>query len=382
MKKSLIALALGTFGLGIAEFSMMAILPFVVQDLGVEIAQGGNFVSAYLFGVGLGATILIAADRLQLKTVLLMLISTVIIGNGISALAQDYTMLLICRFIAGLPHGAFFGAGAIVAKKLADKRNENSAVAVMMTGMMVANLVGVPAATALGTLISWRLVFLAVSGWSILVLLAIWKYVPRLPKEHNSIKVNRFAGFKNIGPWLIFGMTLLGNAAVFGWYSYISPLLINVAGFSAATLPFLMLLSGIGMVVGNIISGKLSDRYTPERIVAYTQGLILITLVGIFFLSPNPLVCMILMVIGIAGFSALTSPEQVVFLHLFKGNEMVGMTMAQFGFTIGGAIGASCSGLALDAGYSFNAPALVGASFAVGGVALSLIFLKKYNRTI
>lgn len=382
MKKSLIALALGTFGLGIAEFSMMAILPFVVQDLGVEIAQGGNFVSAYLFGVGLGATILIAADRLQLKTVLLMLISTVIIGNGISALAQDYTMLLICRFIAGLPHGAFFGAGAIVAKKLADKRNENSAVAVMMTGMMVANLVGVPAATALGTLISWRLVFLAVSGWSILVLLAIWKYVPRLPKEHNSIKVNRFAGFKNICPWLIFGMTLLGNAAVFGWYSYISPLLINVAGFSAATLPFLMLLSGIGMVVGNIISGKLSDRYTPERIVAYTQGLILITLVGIFFLSPNPLVCMILMVIGIAGFSALTSPEQVVFLHLFKGNEMVGMTMAQFGFTIGGAIGASCSGLALEAGYRFNTPALVGAAFAIGGVALSLIFLKKYNRTI
>lgn len=382
MKKSLIALALGTFGLGIAEFSMMAILPFVVQNLGVEIAQGGNFVSAYLFGVGLGATILIAADRLQLKTVLLMLISTVIIGNGISALAQNYTMLLICRFIAGLPHGAFFGAGAIVAKKLADKRNENSAVAVMMTGMMVANLVGVPAATALGTLISWRLVFLAVSGWSIFVLLAIWKYVPRLPEEHNSIKVNRFAGFKNIGPWLIFGITLLGNAAVFGWYSYISPLLINVAGFSAATLPFLMLLSGIGMVVGNIISGKLSDRYTPERIVAYTQGLILVTLVGIFFLSPNPLVCMILMVIGIAGFSALTSPEQVVFLHLFKGNEMVGMTMAQFGFTIGGAIGASCSGLALEAGYRFNTPTLVGAAFAVGGVALSLIFLKKYNRII
>lgn len=211
MKKSLFTLALGTFGLGITEFSTMAILPYIAQDIHIDIPKAGTFVSVYLLGVGTGAVLLAFAGRFGLKQILLTLIGLVALGNLCSSLATDYLPLLLCRFMAGLPHGAFYGTSAVVAGRLADEGKGNRAVAVVMTGMMVANLVGVPLATALGAMVSWRLVFVAVGCWALLVLAAIWRYVPSLENTQTVSIGNQLAGLKKTEGVVVAGGHLLGQ---------------------------------------------------------------------------------------------------------------------------------------------------------------------------
>ncbi len=380
MKKSLFTLALGTFGLGITEFSTMAILPYIAQDIHIDIPKAGTFVSVYLLGVGTGAVLLAFAGRFGLKQILLTLIGLVALGNLCSSLATDYLPLLLCRFMAGLPHGAFYGTSAVVAGRLADEGKGNRAVAVVMTGMMVANLVGVPLATALGAMVSWRLVFVAVGCWALLVLAAIWRYVPSLENTQTVSIGNQLAGLKKLKVWLWLAVIFLGNAAVFGWYSYITPLLTEVAGFSATRLPLLMALAGLGMVAGNFVSGKLSDRFGSSRVVSTAQGLIGLVLACIFLFADCSWLCVVLTVAGIGCFAALTSPEQVLYLRLLHGRELLGMTMAQIGFTVGGAAGASCGGMILEAGHDFYYPALMGAVFALAGCLVSLVFSRKSER--
>lgn len=376
MKKGVLALALGTFGLGIAEFSTMAILPYIAQDIHIDIPMAGTFVSAYLLGVGLGAVLLAFAGRFCLKNILLVLTGLIIIGNICSSMASSYLSVLLFRFIAGLPHGAFFGTSAIVAAKLAGEGKGNRAVAIVMAGMMMANLLGVPLATALGTVISWRLVYVVVGCWELFVLLAIWRYVPALENTQTVSISKQLTELKSVKVWLLLLIIFLGNAAIFGWYSYITPLLTKVAGFSTSILPYLMSLAGIGMVAGNFISGKLSDKFGSARVVTTTQGMICLVLICIFFFSSCSWLCLGLTIVGIGCFAALTSPEQVLYLHLLRGRELLGMTMAQIGFTVGGAIGTSCSGLILEAGQDYHYPALIGAVFAFMGCLASLVFCK------
>lgn len=358
----------------------MAILPYIAQDIHIDIPTAGTFVSAYLLGTGTGAVLLAFAGRFGLKQILLTLIGLVALGNLCSSLATDYLPLLLCRFVAGLPHGAFYGTGAVVAGRLADEGGSNRAVAVVMTGMMMANLVGVPLATALGAMVSWRLVFVAVGCWALLVLAAIWRYVPSLENTQTTSIGHQLAGLKNPKVWLWLAVVFLGNAAVFGWYSYITPLLTEVAGFSASRLPLLMALAGLGMVAGNFASGKLSDKFGSARVVSTAQGLICLVLVCIFLFADCPWLCVVLTVVGIGCFAALTSPEQVLYLRLLRGRELLGMTMAQIGFTVGGAAGASCSGMILEAGHDFHYPALMGVVFALAGCLVSLVFSRKRER--
>lgn len=162
MKKSLIALAFGTLGLGIAEFVMMGILPDVAHDFGISISQAGHFISAYALGVCVGAPMLILARKHPLKRILLILVTLIMVGNISAALAPNYWILLLARFISGLPHGAYFGVGSIVAEKLADKGKGSEAVSIMVAGMTIANLFGVPLGTSLSAAISWRVTFLLV----------------------------------------------------------------------------------------------------------------------------------------------------------------------------------------------------------------------------
>ena len=270
MKKSLIALAFGTLGLGIAEFVMMGILPDIAKDLHISIATAGHLISAYALGVCVGAPMLIIARRYPLKHILLVLVGIMMIGNLCAALASNYWVLMIARFISGLPHGAYFGVGSIVAEKLADKGRGSEAVSIMIAGMTIANLFGVPLGTALSTMLSWRLTFLLVGCWGIAILYYIWRWVPMVENLPDTGFKGQFRFLKTQAPWLILGATMLGNGGVFCWYSYISPLLTQVSGFSAESLTVLMVLAGFGMVAGNLISGRLSDKYMPGRVAAVT----------------------------------------------------------------------------------------------------------------
>ena len=377
MKKSLIALAFGTLGLGIAEFTMMGILPYVATDLGISIPVAGHFISAYALGVCFGAPMLLLARKRPLKQILLVLMSLMIVGNICASMAPNYWVLLLGRFVSGLPHGAYFGGASIVAGKLADKGRSSEAVSIMIAGMTVANLFGVPLGTSLSHTLSWRATFLLVGAWGLITLYYIWRWVPQVEGLKDTGFKGQFRFLKKPAPWLILGATALGNGGVFCWYSYITPLLTEVSGFSADSITALMVLAGFGMVVGNLVSGRMSDRYTPGKVGTVVQGMICVILLLIFLLSPHPWCSAILMTLCTAGLFAVSSPEQVLMIRVAPGGEMLGGACVQMAFNFGNAIGAYIGGLALSGGYRY--PALAGVPFALMGFILFLVFYKKFQ---
>lgn len=377
MKKSLIALAFGTLGLGIAEFTMMGILPYVATDLGISIPVAGHFISAYALGVCFGAPMLLLARKRPLKQILLVLMALMIVGNICASMAPNYWVLLLGRFVSGLPHGAYFGVASIVAGKLADKGKSSEAVSIMIAGMTVANLFGVPLGTSLSHTLSWRATFLLVGAWGLITLYYIWRWVPQVEGLKDTGFKGQFRFLKKPAPWLILGATALGNGGVFCWYSYITPLLTEVSGFSADSITALMVLAGFGMVVGNLVSGRMSDRYTPGKVGTVVQGMICVILLLTFLLSPHPWCSAILMTLCTVGLFAVSSPEQVLMIRVAPGGEMLGGACVQMAFNLGNAIGAYIGGLALSGGYRY--PALAGVPFALMGFILFLVFYKKFQ---
>ena len=377
MKKSLIALAFGTLGLGIAEFVMMGILPDVASDLKISIPQAGHFISAYALGVCVGAPILILARKFPLKKILLTLVCIIMAGNICAALYPNYALMLVARFISGLPHGAYFGVASIVAAKLADKGKGSEAVAIMVAGMTVANLFGVPLGTALSTTISWRATFFLVGAWSIVMFYYILRWVPQVESLPDTGIKGQFRFLKSPAPWLILLATGLGNGGIFCWYSYINPLLTHVSGFKPDSITVLMVLAGFGMVVGNLIGGRLSDRFTPGRVAATAQGLVCFILLSLFFLSSVSWLTVILMCLCTAGLFAVSSPQQVLIIRFSKGGEMLGAGCVQIAFNLGNALGAYIGGLALHYGYQY--PALFGMPLAMTGFILLTVFYRKYE---
>lgn len=378
MKKSLIALAFGTLALGIAEFAMMGILPSVASDLGISISTAGHFISAYALGVCGGAPILLWARKYSLKHILIGLVVLMAAGNLCAAFSSGYWMLLLSRFVSGLPHGAYFGVASIVAGKLADEGHGSEAVSIMIAGMTVANLFGVPLGTSFSHLISWRVTFLLVGCWGIIVLYYIWRWIPHVEALQDTGFKGQFRFLKKPAPWLILGATALGNGGVFCWYSYITPLLTQVSGFSAESVTPLMVLAGFGMVVGNLVSGRLSDRYTPGRVGTVVLGILSISLVLVFFLSSNPWCSALLMALCTAGLFAVSGPEQVLIIRVAPGGEMLGGAAVQIAFNLGNAVGAYVGGLAVTGGYRY--PALAGVPFVCVGFLLFLVFYKKYQK--
>ncbi len=377
MKKSLIALAFGTLALGIAEFTMMGILPYVASDFGISIAKAGHFISAYALGVCCGAPVLILARKRPLKQILMALVTLIIVGNLCASLAPNYWILMLGRFVSGLPHGAYFGVASIVASKLADKGKSSEAVSIMIAGMTVANLFGVPLGTSLSHMLSWRVTFLLVAFWGVIVLYYIGRWVPFVEGLQDTGFKGQFRFLRKPAPWILLGATALGNGGVFCWYSYISPLLTHVSGFSDSSISALMVLAGFGMVAGNLISGRMSDRYTPGRVTMVVQAGICLTLLAIFFLASNPWMSVLLMILCTAGLFAVSSPEQLLIIRVAPGGEMLGGACVQMAFNLGNAVGAYTGGLVVTHDYRYTA--LVGIPFALIGFILAFIFYKRYQ---
>lgn len=380
MKKSLIALAFGTLGLGIAEFVMMGILPDVAAEMKVSIATAGHLISAYAIGVCVGAPTLVLARKYPLKHILLVLVSVIMAGNIFASLAPNFWTLLAARFISGLPHGAYFGVGSIVASKLADPGKGSTAVSIMFAGMTVANLFGVPLGTWLSNAVSWRVPFLLVGAWGVATLFCIRRWVPRVEGLPDTGFKGQFRFLKHLAPWLIIGATMFGNGGVFCWYSYINPLLTHVSGFRPESVSLLMILAGAGMVVGNLAGGKLSDIYMPGRVAMVTQGCIFAILLSIFFFSGIGWLSVLLMCCCTAGLFAVSSPQQILLIRYSPGGEMLGAASAQVAFNLGNALGAYVGGLPLRAGLGYQYPALVAAPVALVGFLLLLVFYRRYER--
>lgn len=325
MKKTVFSLALGTFGLGMAEFGIMGVLTELARDTGITIPSAGSMISYYAFGVVIGAPIIaLFSGKFSLKTILLFLVALCVVGNVIFTFSTSYLWLAIGRLVSGFPHGAFFGVGAIILSKIAPPGKVTLAVAGMIAGMTVANLVGVPLGTWLGHEYNWRYTFFLIAAFDALVILSIIFWVPTLYDKSDARLIEQFHFLKKPEPWLIFAATMFGNAGVFAWFSFVKPFMVNVSGFSEAFMTVIMMLMGLGMVLGNMLSGKLSGRYSPLRIAATTDLVIVLSLVALFAFGEHKSASLVMGFICCAGLFALSAPLQILLLQNAKGGELLG----------------------------------------------------------
>ncbi len=346
MKKTIFSLALGTFGLGMAEFGIMGVLTELARDVGITIPSAGNMISFYAFGVVIGAPIIaLFSSKFSLKSILLFLVAMCAVGNVIFTFSTSYTMLAIGRLVSGFPHGAFFGVGTIILSKIAPPGKVTLAVAGMVAGMTVANLAGVPFGTWLGHAFSWRYTFFIIALFNALVLLSILAWVPKLYDKSEARLSEQFRFLKKPEPWLIFSATMFGNAGVFAWFSYIKPFMLNVSGFSELFMTVIMMLMGLGMVLGNLMSGRLSGRFSPLRIAATTDMVIVLSLLMLFAFGEHKVASLTMGFICCAGLFALAAPLQILLIQNAKGGELLGAAGGQIAFNLGSAIGAYFGGL-------------------------------------
>lgn len=377
MKKGLIAIAIVTFALGITEFGMMGILEDVAHNLDISVVKAGHFITAYSTGVAVGAPMLVLLRKWPLKKLLLLLVSIILIGNVCTAVSPEYFTLLISRFISGIPHGAFFGAAAIVAERIAPDGRKAQAVAIVVGGMTVANMVGVPLATFLSNFFNWRAAFATVSVCALAGLVAIKVYLPALSSLPDTGIKGQFHFLSKPGPWLVYAGVFFGQASVYCWLSYIAPMMIQVTHFSESAMSWIMVVVGFGMVVGNSITGKLSDRYSAARVTAIVAALLIVVMPALYFSAPYKIPSVIFAFIAPACLFGIGGPLQYLIVRYAKGGEMLGGAGIQIAFNVSNAISASLGGLVIHHGYGFAAPALLGVPFAlVGSVALFVLYRK------
>lgn len=383
MKKSLIALAFGTLALGMSEFVMMGILSDIAHSLGVSIPDAGHLISAYALGVCFGAPLIVLVARTwPLKRILLILVTMIILGNLCAAASPNYWTLMAMRFVSGLPHGAFFGVGSIVAEHVAAPGKRTEAVSIMIVGMTVANLFGVPLGTYVSDLLSWRITFCIVGVWGAVALLLVRLWVPKLAPLPDTGLKGQFRFLKHLAPWLILSSVTLGNGGIFCWYSYVSPLMLHTSGFQMHALTLIIMLAGFGMFAGNILGGHFSDRFTPEKVVRFMLAVAVLALVGIFFGAHIKWVSLTLMCICTACLFAVSSPQQLLILENSRGGEMFGAALVQVAFNLGNALGAYCGGIPIEHKLGYEYTALPGAAFALLGFLLVVIYTRKYKRDV
>lgn len=378
LNKGLYALAFGTLGFGITEYVMMGILPDIAADLAISIPEAGHLISVYALGVCIGAPLAVLVSRGRgLRTILVGLICIQLLGGIITTLAPNYYVALASRFISGLPHGAFFGVGSIVAERLADKSHSTTAVSIMVMGMTVANLLGVPLGTLLGETLSWRVIFAFSTLWSALTIFFIFRWIPVLPALPDKGVKAQFAFLAKPEPWLILAVTMAGNGGIFCYYSYVSPMMTGVAGFPGDAMTLIMVLCGGGMCLGNYLGGRLSDRYSPTRVILTTQLMMFSALVILFFVAGIKLPALLMTVLCCAGLFAVSSPQQHLIINHAPGGEMMGGAMIQIAFNLGNALGAYFGGLPIDSGAGVRYSALIGAAFILIGLFFAVLLLRR-----
>ncbi|MGE8343627.1 MAG: MFS transporter [Flavobacterium sp.] len=383
MKKSLIALSLGGLTIGITEFVMMGLLPDIASDMKVSIPVAGYLISSYALGVVIGAPLLVIAGRNYApKKMLLILALMLAVFNALSIIAPDYNILFASRFLSGLPHGAFFGVGAVVASRLADKGKEAQAISIMFAGLTIANLIGVPIGTYIGHHFIWRYTFVLIAIVGLLTFLAIYLWMPNLEKGESVNMKTQLQFFKKTEAWLIIGITAIGFGGLFAWISYIAPLLINVSKFSPEDVSSILILAGLGMVVGNFVGGKLADRFSPAPTTLALLLVMSLDLILVYFFSFNQYVSLFLTFLtGAISFSVI-APIQMLMIRTAKGAEMIASASLQGSFNIGNALGAFLGGLPLAAGFSYSSPNLIGVVMSVIGMIITFILIRLHQKQV
>lgn len=379
--KGLLALSCGTFALGMAEFSMMAILSPLSHDLGVSIPKAGDFISAYATGVSVGAPLPLFFRKHPLKYILLGLCCLIFAGNFCAALSQGYWTLICSRFLSGLPHGAYFGVAAIVATSLVEPGRKATAVAIMVSGMTAANLAGVPVGTWLANSLSWRCPFAMAASCAIIAFFGILAFTPtEKPAPDRGLK-REFSFLKGLAPWLIFAATFLGQGSVYCWYSYMEPIMINVSHVAPHDMKYVMVITGLGMFVGGLVTGKLSDRFHAAAVTGCTAAMIAPVLILIYFFSDITILSIVLAFIGAGALFGLGGPLQYLIVRYSRGGEILGGAGIQIAFNGSNAVAAYLGGTAISAGFGLAAPALVGIPMSIACACILFWFNSRYGKS-
>nr|WP_242689159.1 MFS transporter [Pedobacter sp. SYSU D00535] len=368
-------------GIGTTEFVMMGVLPDVAKEFAISIPDAGHMISAYALGVVIGApTLVVASSRMAPKKILLGLMLLFTIFNSMSAFAPNSAILFISRLLAGLPHGAFFGVGSVVASRLAEKGKQAQAISTMFSGLTIANLLTVPLGTYIGHEYSWRYTFGGIGLIGLLTVASIYFFLPSIPPGRTKSVAAELRVFKKIEPWLIFMITAIGTGGLFCWISYIAPLMTEVANFSASAVPYILMIAGLGMVVGNIVGGKLADSLKPLSACIVLLIAMAITLLLIYFFSGSQILSVLFTFIAGSCSLALAAPIQMLMIENSKGAEMIGASITQAAFNLGNALGAFLGGLPIAAGLGYTSPSMVGMIMALGGVGFAWLMIFRQKR--
>jgi len=376
MNKKLIPLTLGGFTLGMAEFMMMGVLPDVSKSLKISIPSAGHLISAYALGVVIGAPLMVGLfSKLNSKKVLIGLMLAFALFNALFAISPNYNILLVSRVLSGLPHGAFFGIGAVVASKLAEPGKEARAVSMMFAGLTIANIFGVPLGTYIGHTFSWRISFFIVAAFGLSTALCTKLWLPATENSNQGSFKDSLKVFTTINPWLIIGISAIGTGGMFAWISYIAPLMTEVAGYGKNKITFIMIIAGLGMALGNFIGGRLADKFSPLKTTTLLLSTMIVCLLIIAEISQYKISALVMTFITGAVAFAVISPMQMLMINAAKGSEMIASAVLQATANFGNAIGAFLGGIPIAMGYGFTSPEYVGAALALIGVGFCSILM-------
>ncbi|MFC8923676.1 MFS transporter [Cellulosimicrobium sp. NPDC057127] len=370
---ALLALAMGGFTIGTTEFATMGLLSYVADDLGVSIPTAGHAITAYAVGVVVGAPLLtVLAARLPRKTLLLVLMAAYTLANVLSATAGSIETLVAGRFLAGLPHGAFFGVGAAVGAAVAGPGRRGHAVAMMMTGLTVANVVGVPLSTFVGQQLGWRAAFVLVGALGLVTLAALWWLVPAGAGHAVSSARRELRALRNGPLWTAFVGAAIGFGGMFAVYSYVEPTVTRVTGLASAAVPVVLAVFGVGMTVGTLVGGRLADR-SVQRTVYLGFGSTAASLVLFALTGQHPVPAVLaLFLLGVTS-QVLGLALQTRLMDLSPQTPSLGAALCHSALNVGNASGAYLGGLVIAAGWGYLAPAWTGVVLTLAGLAIILL---------
>ncbi|HEU4977087.1 MAG TPA: MFS transporter [Baekduia sp.] len=376
---ALLALALGGFAIGTTEFVAMGLLPEIAHGVGVSVPTGGSVISAYALGVVVGAPVLAALGaKLPRQRVLVGLMVAFTVGNVLSALAPSYGLLLGARFLAGLPHGAYFGVAALVAADLAGPGRRARAVSRVLLGLSVANVVGVPVATWLGQTFGWRAAFVLAATLAALTAVAVTLVVPSAAPDRHATLRRELRALRNAQVWLAVATGAIGGAGMFAVFSFVSPLLTQRAGLDAGTVPVALTVWGLGMVAGSIAGGHLMDRWPVRGI--YGAFAFMALLFAVFTVSSASPVAAIATMFLLGGSIIVPTGLQMRLMDVSAEARTLAAALNHSAFNIANALGAWLGGAALTAGLGLTAPMWIAVGLTLGGAAIFTVALLHERR--
>jgi len=374
-----LALGIGGFGIGTGEFVIMGLLPNVAGNLGISVIQAGHAISAYALGVVIGAPLIaVIAARWPRHRLLLALMACFAAGNFASALAPNYSSLIAIRFVAGLPHGAYFGVASLVAASLVSATERARAVGRMMLGLTGATLAGVPLATWIGQMLGWRAAFVLVGAIGVLTCALIFSWVPLDAPIKGASPARELSALRRKQVWLTLGVGSVGFGGLFCVLSYITPTLTQLAGLPDRLVPFVLVAFGVGMVLGNLIGSWLADRALLRTI----GGLLIwnVVVLSLFSLTARHAWLATIAVLLVGTGVAIAPALQIRLMDIAEDAQTLAAALNHSAFNIANAMGAWLGGVAIGAGLGWASTGWVGAVLAVAGLLIFAASLAEERR--